>query len=704
MKNLFFNIFLVFLLTSIEVSATDNCYDCEPLAEVAITNSGLSKIIEMSVNKNFEDFNNGVVKRTGFRDIKIDRSHCKPTTVGKNIKKALKNEKVECIGLPNFNSTEIGSETVQSPYDAELTKLGLDNMKLRVLTPIVCKNLECEFKVAAEDLKISGELEAKYTDKKENFIPKSKFEITTTGKSPIIFTTTAYINPSTGGLDNLVFIKDNSSGIEVGANSLKASIDLNQNFKNADAKNNLYQKYFNKPVKDFETEKVETFQEKLKDPKFAERQFQSFRMDLVRDLEKKENKDRDELFKIVDRKIEKDLGGKKNIINKLEDIKWPNPSDKKEVGEFLTNPPPLLQFFPEIQQHITLSKFYAVAENSGYDNVHSALFVQSGVGVAEFLHGFDGINRAVLQPVLEKELIPDILAKTNHELRNLSGYWNTDLSSVPSLNLQDLSDKKTIRSEINELNSELVKLGSANSPKKVALQKRLSLLLNKQEALSSKSDKDWLLVDTKVLIDKNSKMVNMIRGNILRNDPKCNSVMPKFTDRVDQDFDISTKLGVNTLQEYLDAMKKGKKLDICLDAENPKTCSGGTRIKMDKSPKVRCEKGEIVIDLDADLKKSIVNAGVSADFKMVVNNCLGSPCLQIKDANGNFKNVFMNLFLGKLLDRGIASAINNGSKEPIKITIPDVKLKKIKSNPVNCEATMDWELQPTSISAKTAKP
>lgn len=699
MKPLRFNLFFGLLLSSVLTVAAENCFDCQPLAEVAITNSGLAKIIEMSVNKNFEDFNNGVSKRTGFRDIEIDRSDCKPTTVGKNIEKALNKKKIDCVGLPNFSSTEISTETLQSPYKAKLSKLGLDSLRLRVITPISCKNLECEFKVAAEDLKISGDLQAEYTDKKENFIPKSKFEITTTGKSPIIFTTTAFINPSSGGLDDLVFIKDSSSQLSLGANSLKANIGLNKNFKSADAKNNLYQKYFNKPVKDFETDKVQTFQEKLKDAKFAENQFQSFRMDLVREYEKTENKDRDEVFKIIDKKIEKDLGGKKNVIKKLENIKWPNPDSKQEVGEFLSNPPPLLQFFPEIQQHITLSKFYAVAENSGYDNVHSALFVQSGVGAVNFLHGFDGFNEAVLQPVIEKELIPDILAKTNHELRNLSGYWN-ELSTVPSLDLQNLSDKENLRLEIDKINSDLSKLGSANSQQKDALLKKVSLLLKKQEALGLKIDKDWLPIDTKVLIDKNSKMVNMIRGSIMKNDPKCNSVMPKFTDRTDKDFDISTKIGVNTLQDYLEAMKNGKKLDICLDAEDPKTCSGGTKIKMDKTPKVRCEKGEIVIDIDADVKKSIVSAGVAADFKMVVSNCLGSPCLQIKDANGNFKNVFMNLFLGKLLDRGIASAINSGSKEPIKISIPDVKLKKIKSNPVNCEATMDWELQPSSAKAK----
>ena len=154
------------------------------------------------------------------------------------------------------------------------------------------------------------------------------------------------------------------------------------------------------------------------------------------------------------------------------------------------------------------------------------------------------------------------------------------------------------------------------------------------------------------------------------------------------------------MQDYLEAMKKGKKLDICLDSEDPKTCKGGTKIKMDKTPKVRCEKGQIVIDIDADVKKSIVNAGVSADFKMVVSNCLGSPCLQIKDANGNFKNVFMNLFLGRLLDRGIASAINSANKEPIKISIPDVKLKNLKTNPMNCDTTMDWELQTPSSTMK----
>ena len=507
---------LLFGLTLIPglASAKDNCFECNPLAEVAITNSGLSKIIEMSINKNFENFNNEVTQRSGFRDIEIDRSNCISTTVGKNVKKAFKKEKIDCMGLPNFKSTEIGSETHLSPYKAKISKLGLDNLKLRVITPINCKNLECEFKVAAEDLKVSGDLQAEYTDKKENFIPKSKFEIATTGKSPIIFTTTAYINSSTGGLDDLVFIKDNSSGIQIGANSLKASIGLNKNFKNTESKNNLYQKYFNKPVKDFETDKIETFQQKLNDPKFTEKQFQSFRLELVRELETTDNRDRNELLKVIDKKIEKDLGGKKNIINKLESIKWPNPKNNQEVGDFLTNPPPLLDFFPEIQQHITLSKFYAVAENSGYDNVHTALFVQSGLGVAEFLHGFDGVNSAVLQPLLEKELIPDILLKTNQELRNVKGYWK-ELSTVPSLNLQNLSDKENLRLVIEKINLDLIKLGSGNSVEKTALLKKLAVLTKKQETLEAEIDKDWLPVDTKVLIDQNSKAVNMIRGKVV---------------------------------------------------------------------------------------------------------------------------------------------------------------------------------------------
>ncbi len=688
----------LFLIPNL-VSASENCFDCKPLAEVAITNSGLSKIIEMSINKNFDDFNNQVAKRTGFRDIDIDRSTCKSTTVGKTVKKAFKNEKIDCIGLPNFKGTELGSETNLSPYKAKLSKLGLDNLKLHVITPINCKNLECEFKVAAEELKVSGELQAEYTDKKENFIPKSKFEVATTGKSPIIFTTTAYINPSTGGLDDLVFIKDNSSKIQIGASSLKANISLNKNFKNTESKNNLYQKYFNKPVKDFETEKTETFQQKVNDPKFAEKQFQSFRSELVRELELTDNRDRDQLYREIDKKIEKDLGGKKNIINKIENIKWPNPANNQEVGDFLTNPPPLLEYFPEIQQHITLSKFYAVAENSGYDNVHTALFVQSGLGVAEFLHGFDGVNTSILQPVLEKELIPDILIKTNQELRNIKGYWN-ELSTVPALNLQNLSDKENLRLEIEKLNAEVLKLGSSSSVQKTALISKLALLTKKQEVLDSRIDKDWLPVDTKVLIDQNSKAVNMIRGNIYKNDPNCTMTLPKYTDRTDKDFDVSTTIGTNTMQDYLEAMKSTKKLDICLNSEDPKTCKGGTKIKMDKTPKVRCENGEIIVDIDADIKKSIINAGISADFKMVINNCLGSPCLQIKDVNGNFKNVFMNLFLGRLLDRGIASAINSGNKEPIKVSIPDVKLKNVKTNPTNCDTTMDWELQTPSSKTK----
>ncbi len=698
MKFLSFFASAILLVSSKLALAKEDCFNCKPVAEVAITNAGLSKIIELSVNKNFDKFNKGVAERATFRDIDIDRSACKSTTVGKRIKKAVNNENTDCLGLPNFKGSEIGSETELSPYRAKLSGLGLDKLKLRVLTPINCKNLECEFKVAAEDLKVSGYLQAEYADKKENFIPKSKFEISTTDQSAIIFSTTAYINPKTGGLDDLVFIKENSSGLQIGANSLKADLSVNNNFKNAEAKNSLYQKYFTKPVKDFETEKVETFQQKIKDPKFSERQYQSFRLNLVHELEKTENLDRDQLFKIIDQKIEKDLGGKRNIINKLENIKWPNPKNDQEVGEFLTNPPAMLQLFPEIQQHITLSKFYAIAENSGYDNVHTALFVQSGLAAAEFLHGFDSINKSILQPALEKELIPNILMKTNQELRNLKSYWN-ELSKVPSLNLQNLADKENLRLEIEKVNNQLLKLDANNTTQKTALLNKLASLLKQKELSEIKTRQDWLPIDTSVVIDQNSRAINMIRGNIMKNDPQCTSTLPRYTDRSDRDFDISTTIGTETLQDYMQAMSKAKKLDICLDVIDSKNCKTGTKIKIEKTPTVRCEKGEIIVDLDADVKKSIVNAGVSADFKMVVNNCLGSPCLQIKDVNGKFKNVFMNLFLGSLLDRGIASALNSANKEPIKITIPDAKLKNIKTNPANCDTTMDWELQTSSASS-----
>ena len=110
-------------------------------------------------------------------------------------------------------------------------------LKLKLDGPIKCVKLECEFKVAVQDLKISGDLEVLFKDgQKENFIPKSRFEVESTDNSKLVYSMKAYIDPKTGQLQDLVHIKDKSSSIEVGADSLQTKLNLNTTFKSEQQK------------------------------------------------------------------------------------------------------------------------------------------------------------------------------------------------------------------------------------------------------------------------------------------------------------------------------------------------------------------------------------------------------------------------------------------------------------------------------------
>ena len=79
-----FSILLLCIFSVFNSEAQINCDPCTPLAEVAITNSGLERIIELSLYKNFQTFNEEVVNRAGFRDLKLDYdidSNCAPSTL-----------------------------------------------------------------------------------------------------------------------------------------------------------------------------------------------------------------------------------------------------------------------------------------------------------------------------------------------------------------------------------------------------------------------------------------------------------------------------------------------------------------------------------------------------------------------------------------------------------------------------------------------
>ena len=684
---LFFTTFL-----SLNLNAQVNCGPCTPLAEVAITNSGLSRIIESALVKNFETFNEEVVNRAGFRDLKFDYDidpRCKPSTLETAIKKKLKGSEDACFGLPQLTDTTLSNDTQLRPYHAGMSNMNLDKLKLKLAGPVKCEKFECEFKVAVQDLKVSGDLEVLFKDgKKENFIPKSRFDVESTENSKLVYTMKAYIDPKSGKLQDLVHVKDKSSSIDVGAGSLKTNLDLNAKFKSEQQKKNLHQKYYAEKNR---------FVKRSQEPQFAENSYKDLRQNLISHLSSDPEFDElkhAQIEKIVDKLILEKLGGKNKVIQNIKAVRWPNANNSDEVNKFINNPPEIMKLVPEFEDQMLLTKVYAVADNSGYDNVENAVFAQAAIGLGQFLHQSDTFNSAILKPALEKEIIPNVEKQANADMRNLPAYWS-QISEVPSLNIQNMIDSEALMAEVDKLQKEIAAQGPKETTKKIAVKQQLGELYMQQIRLQEKISSDWLPIDTNVMIDQNSRALNMIRGHITKNDPNCADASPKFSDRSDSDFDISTKINTNTLQQYMNAMAKSKKLDMCLDSKDPKTCKGGTKISLDKPPKISCENGQIVLDVDAEIKKKILfftaSPDAAAKIKMTVQNCNGDPCIQYMDTDGKFKNVFMNLFLGGLLDRGISSALNTSSKTPI--PIPDVKLKRTSSDKNTCETTMDWMIQ-----------
>ena len=692
-----FSILLLCIFSVFNSEAQINCDPCTPLAEVAITNSGLERIIELSLYKNFQTFNEEVVNRAGFRDLKLDYdidSNCAPSTLETAVKKKIKGSSDACFGLPQLTDTSIGSDTQLRPFHAGMSKMNLDKLKLKLDGPIKCKQLECEFKVAVQDLKISGDLEVLFKDgKKENFIPKSRFEVESTDNSKLVYSMKAYIDPKTGQLQDLVQIKDKSSSIEVGANSLQTKLNLNTTFKSEQQKKSLYQKYYATKNK---------FTARSREPQFAENAYKDMRQNMISRLATDPEFDElkhSQLEKIVDEIIQEKLGGKNKMIQNIKAVKWPNANNSEEVNQFINNPPEIMRLVPEFSDQMHLTKIYAAADNSGYDNVENAVFAQAAIGIGQFLHGSDLFNSAILKPAFEKEIIPTVEKQANADMRNLPAYWK-EISEVPSLNLQNLIDSDEITEKINQLQKQIEAQGPKETNKKIALKQQLSELYLQQIRIEEKTANDWLPIDTKVMLDKNSRAMNMIRGNVMKNnDSNCSNTTPKFSDRKDSDFDISTKLNTGTLQHYMDAMAKSKKLDMCLGGQNPNTCKGGTKITLDKPPKISCDNGKIAIDIDAEIKKKLfrlltITPDAAAKLKMTVENCNGDPCIQVTDVDGKFKNVFFNgidSLFGGLLQRGISSAVNVGSKTPL--AIPDVKLKKTTTDKNTCETTMDWMIQ-----------
>lgn len=718
---------LLFISFYFEIAnAVEDCNPCEPLAEVSLTNKGLSKIIETTLVRNFAELEGTVEGRVRFRDLYIDKSHCKGGTVGSMLGEMKDNgdrttemgvraaqrsayrrgiphqgspesgilipeadvpiaddpdltpaEKAElariekiCYGAPDLDSDRgISSKTPMRPYRAGLTDLKLNELDLKLATPLTCENLRCKATVIVKKIDVTGNFKADFTDKPESLFPTTQIRVTNNPDAEMSVEVEAFINPTTGKIDNLVFLDSDKTKIKINPGSLRFDADLAKPYASRESEATLKAKHYR--------EQVEILKAKLTSPAYMKEQMDKLLLEMSAMRVRENGETSEQATKAIEEIIKEKYGSRAKMEQAIRNIKWPDPSDDKAVLAFLEDPPLELGLAPDVLHAAQSAIMRADAENAGFTNPQVYNFAQAGLVLGNTLLGNQFITDELIKPLLQREMAPLIEQEVNKELRNISSYWQ-NLSKIPSLNLQNLAALNTLKEKYAKATTDAEKL-------------RLGKEIDRLEHVMRH---DWLPIETGIIFDQNTREQKILRAQITNTKPECSNYPRKFSDDKDDDYDMRTELGIPALKKYFDTMAENKKLDVCIDSDNPETCEGGTKITMNKPPQVSCQDGKMVMDLDTEAKKQIF--GITADpdvlgqIKAEVDNCGGKVCIKFIDAKGTFRRTILKGFDG-MLNQAIAPILEQNNKTPL--PIPFVSLKKHQTNPSNCSTKFDWEIK-----------
>lgn len=663
----YFVIINFILLSAVAVFA-DDCDRCEPMAEVSVSNKGLARMIEVSMKENLKLFNETVKKRSGFRDLKLDRSQCKKQTI-----KQAYNAKDTCYGLPQLDDgLGIGGDTVLRPFSAEISGLNLNQLELGMDQPVTCTNLKCQFEIGLKKLDVSGQFRMDYSDNQESFIPPSQLRLSTGQNVNLKLSGEINVDPKTGKLNDLVFLNEKKSQLTYGPGSLHFDMSLNKPFASeADKK----KKYANAYRRIMSATKINS---QLIDQSYEMALFQmtvAARKKIDPDMKKNFSEVAKQADQIVEEQIRSQYGSKAAFKKSISDIAWPNPQDDDAILKFMADPPKEIYHLTSVTDRLDRVGLYAMAENAGYTNDHAYMFAFMSESLINKMGSDPFLTKQMVEPMLSHELLPLIHDQVNTELRQLKGYWD-HLAKVPNLDVPTIQKMSKLQYQLSR---------STDESEKDRLRREIIELTKNWENA-------WLPIDTEVLIDQNTRQQKLIKALVTNKDPACKDYPQKFSDDQDDDFDVRTEVGPKALQEYFKKLGEKKNIEVCIESPDPVNCTGGTKVKLKSSPKITCENGDIKMDLDTEAAKSIFKVDVQTSVKARLKNCNGDPCFELMDEKGQFKNVFLSTLFGGLLQRSLSSAVKQSTNAPI--NIPFVKLDQVKTNPKNCNSKLDWQIRP----------
>lgn len=669
-------VFLVILYFSMSVfmsrfarAQTNGCVtDCKVLAQVSLTNNGLSHILESTLTSHFESLNQVIYDRTRFRPIVFDKSNCPEQT----LKEALSSKSTDsCWGLPDLNSDHtVSGKTLLKPYKAEISNFDLKDLRLQLRTPLKCENLRCRFQISLNKLDLSANLKVNYAKPNEVFIPETKFNLKTQANPDVSLTVEAYLNPSTGQLDNLVFLNPQALALDIKANSLQMDMNFKKQYSDTAAEAQLKAKQFRLQVQESLA--------RTKDDKYLQQQvnnliekmaFFTWRTDKTKKLSLRQ------ASQIAASDLIQQYGSIEELKQKMKNIKWPNTDDDHAISDFMNNPPTELKLLPQIEEKMQSAQIGALAENAGFKNQQAFEWAFLTTHAANQSFQDNTLLNQVVLPMLLEEIGPAVMNEVNSELRNLQNYWN-QVSAYPSLNLTNITRLSQLRAQLQQTQEPI---------KKQELQKKINQLITSME-------NDWVPVQTEMILNPLQKNPQLLSGVITNGSRACAQYPVRVTDSKDNDFDLRTEVGVDLFQEYMNKMTEQKKLNICVNSEEPITCKGGELLQFKTPPQITCKNGKFILDLDAEARKSILGLDLNGQLTAELTQCGNSACFKLSDGQGSLKSAFLNTFLGGFVQNAVKQAVNNSSHEPI--NIPKTSLKKYQTNSSNCQTQLDWIIHP----------
>lgn len=666
-----FSLFFIFLFFINRPANAVDCDSCEPLAEVGITNKGLEKLILVSMNENLKRFNETVKNRAEFKNLVLDKSKCPTQTM----KEAWNNRNQDgnCYGLPELKDDfTISGSTPLRPYRADVDQFRLNHINLALAGPVKCEKFKCDFDVQIKDLLVDGRFQLNYTDKRENFVPPTPFSITTNEQANMKFSGQIIIDPKTGQLNDMIFLNSEKSKVKLTPSSLNLDMSLKKPFPSKEAERKMRANAFRRLV-DLKNAKSTEFIDQQYESAIRSMEFQYRVKNSTHKMSLKDEVTQAQ--KAVHKMIIDKYGSHEKFKHYLQNMNWPDPQDETAINSFLENPPAEVAFFPRIYENLQLVDLAAHAENAGFTNYQAYMMTLLSVKMTNMAAEDPFMVNNIIEPLLQKEIVPVVQSEVNKELRKAKQYWD-QIAKVPNLNTQELENIYILQKKLSEATDE---------SEKAKLRREII-------ELTKKSQDNWLSIDTQVLVDQNTRQGQLLKAQIFKTSPNCSDYPKKFSDDTETDFDLRTEIGPHTLQTYFNELAANKKLNLCVDSKDEKNCDGGIKVNFKTPPKVSCDNGELALEVDADVAKSIFKVGMAGKLKAKLKNCHGDPCMEFTDSQGRLKNAILNTFFGSFLQRGLSSALNQSSNVPV--NIPFVKLDKLQTTPKDCKTKLDWEIRP----------